>query len=141
MKFYRDSLFWSAVFAGPAACLVLAVLPGVRWMPGLSLALWPFVLSVLVYPAVEEWLFRGELQPLIARWRSRCWGPLTLANVLTSVVFAALHLLFHPPLWAASVFLPSLVFGYFRERSGGLAAPIVLHATYNAAYFLLLGGA
>lgn len=141
MQLYRDPLFWLALLAGPGACLLLAALPGVGWAPGVPPAWWPFLLSVLVYPVVEEWLFRGELQPLIARWRAGRWGPLTLANGLTSILFAALHLFFHPPLWAVAVFLPSLIFGWFRERSDGLVAPIALHGGYNAAYFLLLGGA
>lgn len=137
----RDPLFWAALAAAPVACLALAALPGLRWQPALPDAPWVFALSVAVYPPLEEWLFRGELQPLLGcRWSAR-WGPMTLANLVTSIVFAALHLWFHPPLWAAAVFLPSLVFGYFRERSGGLASPIALHAGYNAAHVLLLGSA
>lgn len=133
-------MFWLALLAGPAACVVLAALPTIGWAPALPRVWLPFALLVLAYPVVEEWLFRGELQPLLARWQPAHWGPLTRANFITSVGFAALHLFFHPPLWALAVFLPSLVFGYFRERSGGLLAPILLHGSYNASYFLLLAG-
>lgn len=127
------------MLTGPLACLLLAMLPGVHWSPGLPAQWLPFALAVLAYPVIEEWLFRGELQPLLARWQPARWGPLTLANAFASMAFAGLHLFFHPPLWALSVLLPSLVFGYFRERSGALPAPMALHASYNAAYFLLLG--
>jgi membrane protease YdiL (CAAX protease family) len=37
------------------------------------------------------------------------------------------------------VLIPSLVFGYIQERTNNLAAPIALHSTYNAGFFLLLG--
>lgn len=95
--------------------------------------LWP----VLLLPILEEWVFRGALQPALgARWPQR-YGPLSLANLLASLAFTALHFFQHAPLWAASVFLPSLLFGYFRERHGNLASPILLHVWYNAGYFLL----
>lgn len=136
----RDPRFWAAIAAGPVACLLLSVLPAVPLRPQLPEPTFAFVLVIAVYPLLEEWLFRGEVQPFLARRLDMAIGPLTLANTATSALFAALHLLFHPPGWAAAVFLPSLIFGYFRERSGGLAAPMILHATYNTAYFLLLGG-
>lgn len=136
-----DPLFWLALAAAPVACVVLAALPAVRLAPAWPAVPLAFALAVAVYPPVEEWLFRGQLQPWLAQWRDARLGPLTLANTLTSIVFAGLHLLFHPPAWAVAVFLPSLVFGYFRERSGGLFAPIALHAGYNAVYFLCLGSA
>jgi len=97
-----------------------------------------FVYPALLYPVVEEIIFRGLLQEFIQTrvhpWRA---GPLTHANILTSLVFTALHFINHPPLWAAAVFLPSLLFGLVKERSGGLAAPIVLHVFYNSGYFWL----
>lgn len=135
----RDPLFWAAFAAGPLACAGLALLPGVAWSPGLPSGpvLWP-LLAVFVYPPLEEIVFRGGLQPWLAvRWRRR-WGPLTAANLGTSAVFTGLHFVFHPPLWAAAVLAPSLVYGYFRERHDALAAPIALHAAYNAVYLLLL---
>lgn len=96
-----------------------------------------FVWPALLMPVLEELAFRGWLQTeLLSRWPRRL-GPLSHANLLTSVVFTALHFIQHPPLWAAGVFLPSLVFGHFRERHAGLVSPMLLHAWYNAGYFLL----
>ena len=69
--------------------------------------------------------------------RSPLQPPMVMANVLTSIAFAAVHLYAHPPLWALAVFFPSLVFGYFRDRSGRLEGPILLHIGYNASYFML----
>lgn len=138
MNGWRDPVFVVALAAGPAAALVLAALPGLVLAPGLHYPLPALALAILVYPPLEEWVFRGELQPALARRLPARLGPLSAANGLTSLAFAALHLLAHPPAWAAAVFLPSLVFGFMRERSGGLAQPITLHLTYNASYFLLL---
>lgn len=91
----------------------------------------------ILYPCVEELLFRGLLQGwLLERERfRRQWRGLTLANLLASGLFTALHFLAHPPLAAVSVLAPSLIFGYFRDRHGSLHAPILLHVYYNIGYF------
>lgn len=140
-RFWRDPLFVVALSAGPLFWALLYALD-----TPVSGGLWPlgdplrFLVPALLYPVVEELLFRGVVQSEIhARLRPWRLGPLSHANILTSVLFAALHFIHHPPLWALSVVAPSLVFGYFRERSGGLAAPIALHVTYNSGYFWLYG--
>lgn len=97
-----------------------------------------FVLLVAVYPILEELVFRGLIQGELLRRLPQRRGPLTLANVITSLVFAAAHLLLRPSWFAAGTFPVSLVFGYFRERTGGLAAPMALHMFYNAGFLLLL---
>lgn len=135
----KDTLFYLALLAGPLFWLALYYLlaPDLRWdwplhQPGL------FLMPALVYPVLEEIAFRGLLQELVRDHISTASiGPLTLANLLTSVLFAAAHLFYHAPLWAALVFFPSLVFGFFKERTGALTAPILLHAFYNAGYIWL----
>ena len=139
LALHRDRLFLVALAAGPLACLALTGLPGVALRPA-----WPapavVLYALLLYPLVEEWVFRGQLQPWLGVALPGGFGPLSWANLATSVVFAALHLLFHPPLWAAGVLLPSLVFGFFRDRHGRLTAPVLLHGVYNASYHVLLAG-
>ncbi|HHJ13051.1 MAG TPA: JDVT-CTERM system CAAX-type protease [Gammaproteobacteria bacterium] len=99
-----------------------------------------FLYPALIWPVVEEILFRGLLQGELRRHLGNAGiGPLTHANLVTSLVFSALHFIHHPPGWAAAVFLPSLLFGLARERSGTLLAPIVLHAFYNSGYLWLFG--
>lgn len=137
--FWRDPVFLAAIMAA----LIYWGLMSVISTPATDLA-WPlreplrFLYPALLYPVAEEIIFRGWLQEFIQAklhpWRL---GPLTHANLITSVVFTALHFFNHPPLWAAAVFLPSLVFGLARERSGGLTAPILLHVFYNSGYFWL----
>jgi len=95
-----------------------------------------FLLLVVVYPVLEEIVFRGALQGWL---RSRSWGMtqwrhVTVANVITSVVFALTHLIVNPVYLSVAVFIPSLIFGYFRDRYDQLHASIVLHVFYNAGY-------
>jgi hypothetical protein len=94
---------------------------------------------VLLQPLLEELLFRGLIQgKLLARtWGKRQFAGFTLANLATSLLFTALHFASHPPLWAAGVLLPSMLFGYFRDRHDSLYPAIALHVFYNAGYFLL----
>lgn len=136
----RDPLWWVALAAGPAFWCALSLaghpVSDLAWPLQAPLA---FLLPVVLYPVLEEFVFRGGLQPALAERWPRRWGVLTLANLMTSLAFAGLHFFYHPPLWAAAVFVPSLLFGYFRERHAGLLSPILLHGWYNAGYFLLFG--
>jgi membrane protease YdiL (CAAX protease family) len=92
---------------------------------------------VLLQPIVEELAFRGVLQGQLLRWNSaRKAGPLTWANLLTTVLFVAMHGLSQPPAWALAVAVPSLVFGHLRERFGSVLPAIMLHAFYNAGFAL-----
>lgn len=134
----RDRCFWVAMGLGPLFWLVLYGVAQPAWRPGWPLAApFVFLLPALVYPVLEEIVFRGLVQEALARRTARRWGPLSLANVLTSLAFAALHAFYHPPVWAAAVIGPSLVFGYFKERANSLVPPIVLHVFYNAGYYWL----
>jgi len=140
-RFWSDPLFSAAIAAALLYWALLYLGTGASPDPG-----WPlreplrFLYPALLYPVVEELVFRGLVQDLVHR-RLKPWhvGPLSHANLLTSVLFTALHFVNHPPLWAAAVFVPSLVFGFFKDRTGQLAAPIVLHVFYNGGYFWLFG--
>ena len=135
----QDPLFLLAMFAGPAAwsILYLVLQPEPQWGWPLALPL-QYLLPVVVYPLLEEIVFRGLVQELVHEYISaQSLGPLSVANLLTSLLFTGMHFLYHAPLWAALVFLPSLVFGFFKDRTGKLAAPIVLHGFYNAGFLLL----
>lgn len=86
----------------------------------------------LLVPLAEEAGYRGLLQPSLRR--AGLGG--TAAALATAVVFAAIH-------WSAipaegrAAGLPMLVvlgfaMGLLRERTGGILAPAVLHAAFNA---------
>ncbi len=132
---WRDPHSWLALSLGPATWLLLAALLGPTADPPQPLVNpWVLVLPVVVHPLVEEILFRGYLQGWIAARSARTWGPVSQANLITSVLFATAHIVLNPGLMAALVFFPSLIFGYFRERHNGLATPILLHAWYNLGF-------
>jgi membrane protease YdiL (CAAX protease family) len=134
---WRDPLFFLAVAVAPLYWAVLFA----QTQPALDPA-WPlrefslFVFPALIYPLAEEVIFRGLIQDL-AHQHLKPWrlGPFSHANVMTSLLFTALHFIHHPPLWAAAVFAPSLIFGFFKDRTGRLTAPILLHVFYNTGYF------
>lgn len=136
---WKDPLFLLAMAAGPVCWLILATIlqPVVQWGWPLQLP-WQFLVSVVVYPIAEEIVFRGLIQEMLYEYLgSGRLGPLSVANLLTSCLFTGMHFIYHPPLWAALVFFPSLVFGFFKERTAALSAPIILHAFYNAGFIWL----
>ncbi|MDH5179155.1 MAG: JDVT-CTERM system glutamic-type intramembrane protease [Gammaproteobacteria bacterium] len=97
---------------------------------------------ILLYPILEEIVFRGLLQGWL--WTTplrtaRRFGQISMPNIVTSVIFTGLHFFYHPPLWAAGVFIPSLIYGLFRDRYGHLLPAIWLHIFFNSGYFLLFG--
>jgi len=96
---------------------------------------------ILLYPTVEELTFRGVIQEYIAkkteRWRS--FLSLSVANLLTSLLFVLIHLVHHEPIWAVLVFFPSLIFGYFKEKFDSVFPSIFLHMFYNFSFFSFIG--
>jgi len=135
-------LAWYLAMAAPLPLwLTIAILQG-KAPDFLWPAQAPFtcLLLVLVYPLLEELVFRGLIQDALIR-KAPCqtsYMGITVANVCTSMLFAAAHLYAHPALMAALVFVPSLIFGYFRDRFHGWLLPsIILHIYYNLGYFLI----
>ena len=111
------------------------------WLPHgyaahITASLWLTLNIVLLYPVVEELLFRGVIQSELLRHRLMTIRHLRIsrANMRTSVLFVGLHLIHQAPLWALSVLAPSLVLGHFRERYGNLLAPVLLHILFNATW-------
>ncbi|WP_223890699.1 JDVT-CTERM system glutamic-type intramembrane protease [Sulfurovum sp. TSL6] len=95
---------------------------------------------IVFYPVVEELAFRGVIQEFIAS-KTKQYPSLfyiSVANFITSLLFVAMHFVHHTPLWAMLVFVPSLVFGYFKEQYGHIGASIFLHMFYNACSLFLI---
>lgn len=136
-RHFREPHFLVAVLLGPVVWgLLWALMPGA----GGSITWILLVNVVLLYPLLEELAFRGFLQGWLRErkfFRQQIKG-LTLANGLTSILFALAHLYSQPPMWAAGVFFPSLVFGYFRDRHENVVSSFLLHAWYNAGFFLVV---
>ena len=101
------------------------------------------ILAFVVSPFLEELLFRGlllhELAALLPRW---------VANLLTSLLFAGIHL----PFWlahggmsgalltnTAGVFIFSLLAGWLYLDSSSIWPPTVAHTANNCVATLLIG--
>lgn len=136
--FVRDRQFHAALLAAPLALAVLALLyPQWPWPVHAGA---PFILAAVLWqPVIEELLFRGVVQGKLSatRWGGRQVAGLSAANGTATLLFVLAHLLHHPPWQAVAVAVPSLVFGYFRDRHRQIYPSICLHAAYNAFYFLV----
>ena len=136
---FKDGLFWLAVMAAPLCWAILHYAFKLPVNNGLDHLLTALLLVVLVYPVLEEVVFRGALQGFLREKQImlRSFAGISLANLAVSIVFTSLHFLNHAPLWAALVFGPSLIFGWCRDRFDHLLPPIALHIFYNAGFILL----
>ena len=113
-------------------------------LAGISISITlPGVLTFVVSPFLEELLFRGlllhELAELLPRWS---------ANLLTSLLFAGIHL----PFWlshdgmsgalltnTAGVFIFSLLAGWLYLDSASIWPPTLAHIANNCVAALLRG--
>jgi membrane protease YdiL (CAAX protease family) len=99
------------------------------------------VAVLLLWSTSEEIVFRGGLQPLFGWVLARAaqpgsapqhgWSVISMANLLTSLLFCAAHLLYKPVWVVLGLFPVSLLLGASLERSGRLWVPVVLHAYFN----------
>jgi membrane protease YdiL (CAAX protease family) len=82
------------------------------------------VVTVAAAPVFEEFIFRG----LIFGGLRRSFSP-TTATLASAAIFAIVH----PPLSVIPVFVMGVVAALIYERTRMLAAPMLVHAIYNAA--------
>jgi membrane protease YdiL (CAAX protease family) len=127
-------VYATALGAGTGIAVVLGLLTEGR-VPAGSMT---FASLALLQPVVEELLFRGFLQGRLSRTRmgSRSMAGISNANLVTTAVFVLIHFANRPPLWALGVIFPSLLFGYFRDRSGSVWPALFLHVVFNSAFFV-----
>ncbi len=95
---------------------------------------------IIFYPIVEELAFRGLIQEyLIKKTKgSTVLSYFSMGNILTSILFVSIHFVHHSPLWAMLVFVPSLIFGYFKDQYNHIAPSIFLHIFYNVCSLFLI---
>jgi len=98
--------------------------------------------QVILVALPEEFFFRGYLQTMLGTRfskRFRLFGlnlfDVPVAVPLTCVIFAFSHSLITLRWWQFAIFFPSLVFGWLREKTGGLIAPVLFHALSNLILF------
>jgi membrane protease YdiL (CAAX protease family) len=86
-------------------------------------------MSCLAAPALEEFLFRGVLLTAFRRHVASFWT----AALAQAILFAAMHgQLAMMPIFTGFGLLAAALY----RRSGGLLAPMVMHATYNLSVVL-----
>ena len=112
--------------------------------------LWLWLLTHMFFVALpEEFFYRGYLQSRLEQALSARAGGrppagflgVTWGNVLCSLAFAVGHVLVPVGgvllISRASVFFPSLVFGWLRRRTGSIVAPVVYHGSCNMMVLVL----
>ena len=127
-KFLRDWQFYLCLAFGITAWSLFSFFLPLReewsrvWSDPLTL------LSVaLLYPILEEIVFRGLLLEFVARKTQWRIGLLSAANLLTSLAFVAAHLIYQPWQWAlarqsawrllaATALTIALLYPVYRER-------------------------
>ncbi len=93
------------------------------------------VVQLLVVALPEEMFYRGFVQ---TAWRRSApergvtvlGARLGRGFLATQALFAVGHLVVLQP-WRLGTFFPGLLFGWLRERTGNVAAAVVLHALSN----------
>lgn len=117
---------FSSVPAEPGALILKR---SIFWLPELLL------LHLFAVALPEEVFFRGFIQTrlaLVMRRRLRILNaPVGLHIIVSSALFAISHLVAEPHPYRLAVFFPGLLFGWLREKTGGLLAPILFHAACN----------
>lgn len=131
-QFYRDSRFIAAIIGGVFVVWLLH-----DRMPVFSSSItlnWKFLISVLIWqPLIEELLFRGIIQGQLSRqrWGQQVLFKISVANIVTSILFVVMHMLHNLPIWSLAIFVPSLVYGYLRDTFNSVYPAMVLHSSYN----------
>jgi len=140
--FHRDTTFFLLVALGPMVWLAMIGFFGFQPLPWHAIWSLAFLFVALWQPLIEELLFRGIIQGHVLRsiGGQKTWIGFSIPNLLTSLLFTLAHLTSHSLSWSLLVFVPSLCFGFVRDRFGSVYPSIALHAFYNAGYFFLIGG-
>jgi membrane protease YdiL (CAAX protease family) len=91
------------------------------------------IFGVTIAPVAEELAFRGFLQPLLVR----SLGP-WLGVALTALPFGLLHFEEYGNSWKHVVLicLAGAAFGAMRQLTGSTKAAALMHASYNALFFI-----
>lgn len=133
LTFISKPEFWLAILAGPAVMYAWSLLQPMpaQYQQAFNFQALAFLNLVILYPSLEEYVFRGMLQTYLLQKFSYRKSGLSVANLLTSLAFSLAHLIFRSYMSALLVFWPSLVFGYFRERYHSIIPAVILHSFYN----------
>lgn len=128
----QDRHFWLALVAGIVT--VWALRERLPVLPADVEFGWSLLVSLVIWqPLVEEILFRGIIQGQLKNtlWGARSYKGISAANIASSVAFVTIHLVNSAVLLSISILVPSLLYGYFRDRFNSCIPSILLHCAYN----------
>ena len=95
---------------------------------------------LLLAPVAEEVIFRAGLQETLLRHLGRRHAAgARVANVVTSLAFAAAHLPLRPGAMSALTVLPALLIGWVYQRQRRLLPCVALHSVFNAIWLACAG--
>ncbi len=136
--------------SGPRIGVFLLILIGLTVISALTLPLGKqvgdFTYGLFTIGFGEEIFFRGYIQSRLNRsfGRSFCiwgvhWG---WGLIITSIVFGLAHYLHGGGTlwWGMWTVFAGLLFGFLREKTGGIVAPAIAHGVPAALVYLILGG-
>ena len=109
------------------SALLFAVLPA------------PWLVLLVVAPAVEETVFRAGLQEALLNHRWLASAMPWVANALTASAFALAHVTWHAGQGAWLTVLPALCTGALYQRTRRLVPCIALHGFFNAVWLAAAG--
>jgi len=96
--------------------------------------------QLLLVSLPEEWFFRGYLQGRLNQFWSKSWkflgaeiGP---GLLLSALLFALAHFSIRQTPDRFLVFFPALVFGWLREKTNSLLAPVLFHFISNLTFII-----
>lgn len=103
------------------------------------------LISIILFTALpEEWFFRKYLQngikiylSRVPRFKKQAIQAHWYANIITSVLFACIHIPIQGILGLA-VFIPSLILGYLYELKQDIIFVILLHSLFNVFFMIYL---
>ena len=96
---------------------------------------------MLIFPVLEEIVFRGLIQDYISIKLST-WDEylgITSANWVTTLLFCLAHLVTRSFIVALLVIVPSLVLGSLRDKGFSIKALAAIHVYWNGGVYLLVG--
>lgn len=92
-----------------------------------------YELVLVAFP--EEFFFRGYLQERLKLVFGKKWKllgvPIGPSLLVVSLVFALSHSLIQIQWWHLFIFFPGLAFGWLKEKTGTITAPILFHSACN----------
>lgn len=95
------------------------------------------LIVVLLAPVAEELFFRGVVQSWLKIRFNGQFAFITYANIITSFIFAVIHIPYWGIFHALLVFLPSLIFGFLYDKTGKIHYSVILHIFYNLNIFIV----